>query len=77
MRVSEAIDKLKDEKPERDITIDFGWANSWSSQPNMVHLCKMAGHPKSDVNRDPGHHGLHNQDVYCSVCGYTYHYSSG
>ena len=55
---------------------DFGWANGWSEEPEIVKKCKDAGHRRTitDIGRSPMR-GLDNL-VRCDICRYEYHYDS-
>jgi len=55
--------------------LDFGWANGWAKEPEMVIACKKAGHKTIKINRDPSWHGFHTE-VRCDICHYIYHYDS-
>jgi len=52
---------------------DYGWANGWSEEPQIIKDCRKAGHKTRDFCHD--HYGIHNE-VRCEICKYIYHYDS-
>ena len=50
---------------------DFGWANGWDKQPEMVKECRAAGHTTLEKAL-----GMHDNEVRCDQCGYVYRYNS-
>ena len=54
---------------------DFGWANSWQGEPELVAKCREMKHQVSDVDVGPPHRGIEHV-VRCDICGYVYRYDS-
>lgn len=66
---------LKEKQQRSRETVDLGWANGWTEDPQILKDCKKAEHPRRETNRDPSWHGLHTE-VRCDICNYIYHYDS-
>ena len=50
---------------------DFGWANGWSKDPEMVRECRLKKHKTEEHTIG---HCMH--EVRCDICGYKYKYDS-
>lgn len=63
------------EMTDKPAVQDFGWANGWHEDPELVKQCQLTGHKTIEINKDPTHHGLETE-VRCDICGYVYRYDS-